>query len=654
MNSLGSMSTFHRSKAALALFVGVALTASAWAADRSPGLAVTFGAGNASDSAAWPGVQLFVPAGQSASPFLPAGPFTATWQGFVNSELRSEYVFHAEAAGDVTVEVNGNAALTGASDGSKPLSSAAVKLNKGANAFRVLFKSPAQGDAFLRIYWSNAETPRNPIPLSALSHDDSESLKSSQLIQEGRHLFAEFRCVRCHDAGKGTHMPELDMDAPSLQGVGSRLGEAWMAQWIADPAAQRPGTPMPRVLHGATAAEDAGALAAYLASLKGAATASLPGKVEDGKALYEKLLCASCHNPPDGKESDPAKVSQKHVKQKYQPGALAEFLGKPSAHFAWIRMPDFRLTPDEAGHLAAFLNQHADGEVPVAKPSDPARIERGRKLAAIAGCVNCHALEGLEKTPSKPLSELAADRWNSGCLADAPAPASKAPVFAFSSRQRDALRAFARTDRKSLDRHVASEFIGRQAEALRCAECHGKHEGFPTWELLGGKLKPEWATAFIAGRIETKPRPWLEARMPAFPAYAAGLAEGLATRHGWPAKTPADAPAKPEDAEKGRKLVSANGGFSCVACHSVADFGATAVFEAPGINLALSFDRLQPDYFRRWLRSPLSVDPNTKMPVYFDEQGKSPLADFYDGDGPKTIHAVWEYLKAGKSMPKPE
>ena len=78
------------------------------------------------------------------------------------------------------------------------------------------------------------------------------------------------------------------------------------------------------------------------------------------------------------------------------------------------------------------------------------------------------------------------------------------------------------------------------------------------------------------------------------------------------------------------------------------------VFEAPGINLATSFDRIQPSYFRRWLRAPTSVDPSTKMPGYFDEEGKSPLPDVLGGDGPKTIGAVWEYLRLADKMPRPE
>ncbi len=50
----------------------------------------------------------------------------------------------------------------------------------------------------------------------------------------------------------------------------------------------------------------------------------------------------------------------------------------------------------------------------------------------------------------------------------------------------------------------------------------------------------------------------------------------------------------------------------------------------------------------------MSVDPNTKMPGYFDEEGNSPLPEFYEGNGPKTIHAVWQYLQLGPKAPTPE
>ena len=60
-------------------------------------------------------------------------------------------------------------------------------------------------------------------------------------------------------------------------------------------------------------------------------------------------------------------------------------------------------------------------------------------------------------------------------------------------------------------------------------------------------------------------------------------------------------------------------------------------------------ERLLPGYFRRWLRNPLSIDPQTKMPVYFDE-GKSPLTETLDGDAEQQIEALWQYLRLGTQM----
>ena len=80
---------------------------------------------------------------------------------------------------------------------------------------------------------------------------------------------------------------------------------------------------------------------------------------------------------------------------------------------------------------------------------------------------------------------------------------------------------------------------------------------------------------------------------------------------------------------------------------------AMEVFESEGINLAYSADRLQPEYYRRWFRAPISIDPQTKMPVYFDD-GKSPLTDVLDGDSEKQIAAVWEYLRLRDKMQAPK
>jgi mono/diheme cytochrome c family protein len=232
--------------------------------------------------------------------------------------------------------------------------------------------------------------------------------------------------------------------------------------------------------------------------------------------------------------------------------------------------------------------------------------------------------------------------------------------FGFPAQEKAALEAFTRGDFESLSRHVPAEFAERQARLLQCTACHGQLEGFPPLELLGGKLKPEWSAKFIAGDIPHKIRYdfhpkgewWLEARMPSFKSRAADLAAGLSQQHGYPPKSPPEPPVNAALAKIGHKLVGKDGGFSCVSCHSVGPALAMEVFESEGSNLALSADRLLPDYYRRWFRSPISIDPQTKMPAYFDE-GKSPFTEILGGDAEQQISAVWEYLKQRDRMPAP-
>ena len=628
------------------------------AEDKAGGLVITFVNGAARDVAVRENVQLFVPQGEAPTPFLPAGPFTATWTGFLTSELRAEYVFHAEFNGDLKVTFGDASALATHSADGKLVAGSKVKLNKGPNALKVEYKAPEKGDAFVRLFWSNKEVPITPIPLAVLGHDASLELEKSSQIHQGRDLFAELRCGKCHGV-EGGRMAELAADAPALAGLGGRRNFDWMARWILDPSALRPGTPMPAIFSGEHQREDAEAVAAYLSSLKGDLKyEAKTGDATAGKALYDQLHCVACHVAPDTAEAAvPGRISQKGVKAKFAPGALVAFLRQPDEHFKWVRMPNFKLTEEEAAQLAAYLDANAEAPGVRPSPTDPALIGRGRQLIQTSGCLNCHFLEAQNQFATRKLVELPAARWTEGCLADEPKVGGKAPRYHLTTEQRVALRAFAATDRTSLGRQVASDFLERQSQALNCRECHGKVEGFPKYELLTGKLKPEWAAKFIAGREPWKPRPWVPLRMPGFPAYAESLASGLATQGGLPPKTDADP--IPENAkeliEAGRKLVSANGGLSCTQCHGVGDFGATAVFEAPGINLAYSNDRIQPSYFRRWIRNPQSVDPETKMPAYFDvETGASPLSDILGGDGPKTIQAVWEYLRLGDKMPRPE
>ncbi len=647
------------------------------------GLALTFTAGGKSDTRAARLVALAVPAGQPATPFLPAGPFTAKWEAEILSDMRAEFTFAAEVQGAVKVTLNGVAILEGiARTESQP-----VKLQKGANKLAVEFTSPAKGDALLRLLWSSKEFPWEPVPPTAFQHNTSApDLRTGERIRAGRLLFAELRCAACHDAAgllptRGEGMPELAQDAPQFGELGAKFHEPWLAAWINDPHAIRPHALMPRVFaDGKPGVIDqrAADLTAYFTTLGARAEGPPldPALVPPGGALFANLGCIACHTRPDATGKDAHdRTPLAHVRAKWQTPALTDYLKDPTKNFAWSRMPHFRLSDDEAAKLTAYLLLSAKQEFPAGPRGD---ATRGAALLATAGCLNCHA--GLPPTTAPTLAVTLKAAWTKGCMAADATARGKAPDFAFTPAQRDALLAFAAGGFASLKQDAPIEFAERQIANLRCTACHARDgqpsvwsrlddetaplaaaaplpegEGQPiattalpqlTW--LGEKLQPAWMAQFIAGHGTHKPRPWLLARMPGFPAVATGLAHGLSLAHGFPL-TPAPAPAL--DAAKvtaGATLLGENGGFNCLQCHAIGDRAATAVFEAPAPNFAYVRERLRKEYFDRWLLFPLRIDPETKMPRFADDDGKTPLTDFFAGKASEQYDAIWQYLQSLK------
>jgi mono/diheme cytochrome c family protein len=280
-----------------------------------------------------------------------------------------------------------------------------------------------------------------------------------------------------------------------------------MARWILDPKSVRPAAHMPKLLHGVKAKEDAEAIAVYLASLKHEPAVKFaaplvtrqntPAEGEgaapsgESKPIYERLHCAGCHNPPDATEIDPAKLSQKSVGAKFPRGKLAAYLRAPDAHYAWTRMPDFRLSEAEAKELEDYLLTASDKPKDVPAPADAAILERGRKLVQTTGCLNCHGglkLENQFKAP--PLDALSSrhlkDRSKlppGNCLGATPLA-----DYGFSAAQRTALDAFTLDGLPSLGRYATAEFAQRQTRLLNCNACHGQIDLVPALEILGGKL----------------------------------------------------------------------------------------------------------------------------------------------------------------------
>lgn len=647
------------------------------AAQLVAGLQAEFRAASGADQLVIERPALFVPGGMPPTPLLPPGDFTVSWRGFLSSELRSDYLLKAEFAGKMDLEINGRSVLSGAGSNQVLLTPKAVRLNKGTNSFLMKYESVRGGDSYLRLFWGEKEFLLQPIAPGVLSHSVTPDEIISLDRHRGRDRFAELRCSRCHaDSALQAGMPELTMDAPSLEGIGSRRRFEWLERWLSDPQSIRAHARMPRLLFGPGAAEQTRAVAAYLSSLKQPAVGTippasspLPASDPQGPAgesialapLYERLQCSACHTLQAGASGAGELISLADVSQKFPPGELEAYLLKPEAHDRWSRMPNFHLSQPEAAELASFLIGTAKRSEERSGAVKPEWVTRGRELVTSTGCLNCHPLPLANEYVAPPLAKLKRQDWTRGCLATNAAGRGRAPEFSLSESDRRSLRELGRTDLASLGQDTAAAFSLRQSAQLRCGACHGPMAGIPAFDILGGKLQPEWAAAFIAGKIPYKPRAerhpkgeiWMPARMPAFPAYATGIAQGLALSHGVALRTAPEADPDPELARIGRQLLGKDSGFSCVSCHAVGKVPALEVFESEGINLAYSGRRLQRSFFERWMASPISIDPQTKMPAYFDEEGQSQLGDILEGQASKQIHAMWQYLRLGEAMEPP-
>jgi hypothetical protein len=171
-------------------------------------------------------------------------------------------------------------------------------------------------------------------------------------------------------------------------------------------------------------------------------------------------------------------------------------------------------------------------------------------------------------------------------------------------------------------------------------------ETVPSLTWTGEKLQVAWAERLLAGDRATRARPWLEARMPAFPPFAATLARGLARQHGFSAE-PRLGPAPPPDfVELGARLVGRTEGFFCAECHAIGAEPAVGAFAHHGVNFDQVGGRLNYDYFLRWITQPTRVDPGTKMPTFSPDGLRTAKTQLLEGRAPDQFQAIWHYLRS--------
>lgn len=562
-------------------------------------------------------------AGESIHPQL--GPqFKARWEGVLKVLRRGRYTISVAGTGAASVSVDGD-----------PVAGRQVSLKAGEHPLLIEYiRSP--GAARLQLLWESDFFAPEPVPSRVLAHRTLPREYAGQAaIERGRELVEELNCVACHQAPPAAVL--LGRRGPDLSQIGSRTSARWIAKWLEDPRQFRPQAVMPVLLE----AQERADVAAYLAGLKDPddELKALPTdkfRAKRGKTLLEATGCLACHGD-DG-------VSLAGMGSKMDAEHLAAYLRDPLTVDPSGRMPNMLLNEEEASLIAEYLvlsrNPAFEGEVAEGNP------QRGKELVKTRGCVACHTIDdggSLKNTlAAPPLAQLGEAE---GCLA--PEPQGRVPRYHFGKQEREAILAYLKVSDISA---APVQHFYRTVKAFRCTSCHVLHDSSPPdlAELpppltgVGGKLRGSWLAAILNDKVRT--RPWLKLRMPHFGGDNVGhLVAGFASAAGAePGDGRWEAPPSPQQVRKGLSLIDIGGRFACFNCH---DFPS---YEAPGSrgpDMTRMYATLRPEWFRRWMKDPIRIQPNTQMPSFFSAMSRAEADRF--------ILEIWTALSAGQDMPRP-
>lgn len=302
----------------------------------------------------------------------------------------------------------------------------------------------------------------------------------------------------------------------------------------------------------------------------------------------------------------------------------------------------------------------------------PQLTEKGRGLFSSLGCAACHELESNGKAlanslQAKPLLSL---DLSNGCIADQ--PPKGVPNYDLTATQQSAIRETIQSWKSTKTPLEDFDRVHLTMATMNCYACHSRDQiGGPelardaafqtTMKEMGdeGRLPP-WLTGVGDKLKETtirdtlangaNERPYMLVNMPGFGAET--LKRLAADFSKMDQRTEADIPELdeplPTTKSAGRVLVGSKG-LSCVKCHVFDGKGAPGI---QAIDMSRMASRLREDWFHRYLMSPTTYRPGTRMPASFPD-GESVLPDLYHGDPDTQIHAMWAYLSDGKDAREP-
>lgn len=249
------------------------------------------------------------------------------------------------------------------------------------------------------------QTPRLAEPLLTGSWIESQCLKCHQqdipVLQfasdaaHGKELFEKRGCPGCHLA-RG--FENLEKVAPDLRQLASKVDPAWLVEWIKEPTAYLPQAKMPNFRF--TPAQSEAAASYLLASSQPFQGPQYPGNGDAaaGQKLVGEIGCQGCHTIQGQGNNFAPELTR--IGSKTNAHWLFAWLKNPQGYSSTAKMPNLRLSDEQAAHITAYLltlGEKKENPDLTTRLADAKRIEEGKQLIGRYGCYGCHEIKGMEE-----------------------------------------------------------------------------------------------------------------------------------------------------------------------------------------------------------------------------------------------------------------
>ncbi|MCB9799871.1 MAG: c-type cytochrome [Candidatus Omnitrophica bacterium] len=286
-------------------------------------------------------------------------------------------------------------------------------------------------------HWADKMLPMQYTEAScAKCHQGTVEVPEAPKLNEGRKLAETYGCFGCHKV-EGFERWKV---GPGLEHVQSKLEPDWIVRWLQNPKDFRSSTKMPQIFHLSNTSDPASmeksnaaiaGIAAYLMKHSAPVVLEEPpvkGDPAKGQELIETIGCLGCHTV-GGNAANHHGPELSGLGSKVKADWLYSWLKDPKHYYAKTRMPNLRLSDQEASDITSYLLQdknekfestrapyvkpeavhdlalvfmtgrmrYEDAEKELEKMSYEDQLQLvGEKTIAHQGCFGCHDIAGFE------------------------------------------------------------------------------------------------------------------------------------------------------------------------------------------------------------------------------------------------------------------